>query len=230
MSKFSLKEPLGTNYRSDSNDIMNTKRALNTLGYYDVPPDRGIDDWTDDAMFQGIRTFQRDNALKVDGFMRPEARWRPFPHRLLAMPVEIASEGLPKVAHMIKKGANFFLCVAEEAPKPDIIGLVANATPGENRFLDRVRRLNAPFFPWQRKKKAARYDRPIGIGIEHLAADHNAGRDVGRELVFREIVGMHGDITEHRHRLLAREHQRAFSPFMRTNSPRNVGFHQDSPH
>lgn len=36
------------------------------------PPKRGIDDWTDDAMFNGIRSFQKDHALKVDGFMRPE--------------------------------------------------------------------------------------------------------------------------------------------------------------
>ncbi|MBI5162760.1 MAG: peptidoglycan-binding protein [Magnetospirillum sp.] len=51
---------------------MNTKRALNALGYYDVPPERGIDDCVDGATFEGIRQFQRDNGLKVDGFMRPE--------------------------------------------------------------------------------------------------------------------------------------------------------------
>lgn len=67
-----LKFPIGTNYRVDPNDLMDTKRALSDLGYYDVPPHRGIDDWTDDAMFDGIRRFQKDNGLKVDGFMRPE--------------------------------------------------------------------------------------------------------------------------------------------------------------
>lgn len=50
---------------------MNTKRALNQLGYYDIPPHRGIDDWTDDSMFDGIRRFQKANSLKVDAFMRP---------------------------------------------------------------------------------------------------------------------------------------------------------------
>lgn len=54
-----LKSPIGT------------KRALSDLGYYDVPPHRGIDDWTDDATFDGIKKFQQDNDLKVDGFMRP---------------------------------------------------------------------------------------------------------------------------------------------------------------
>lgn len=66
-----LKSPIGTNYRVDLNDLMETKRALSDLGYYDVPPHRGIDDWTDDATFDGIKRFQQDNGLKVDGFMRP---------------------------------------------------------------------------------------------------------------------------------------------------------------
>lgn len=71
MSWFKLHEPMGTNYVVTPSDIMNTKRALNQLGYYDVPPERGIDDWTDHAMFDGIRRFQKSNGLKVDGFMRP---------------------------------------------------------------------------------------------------------------------------------------------------------------
>lgn len=66
-----LKSPVGTNYRVDPNDLMDTKRALSDLGYYDIPPHRGIDDWTDDATFDGIKRFQQDNGLKVDGFMRP---------------------------------------------------------------------------------------------------------------------------------------------------------------
>lgn len=66
-----LNSPPGTNYRTDPNDLVNTKQALNRLGYYAVPPQRGIDDWADSAMFDAIKKFQRDNALKVDGFMRP---------------------------------------------------------------------------------------------------------------------------------------------------------------
>lgn len=69
---FTLNQPIGTNYRADPDDIMNTKRALNQLGYYKVPAHRGIDDWTDDAMFDGIRSFQKANGLKVDAFMRPD--------------------------------------------------------------------------------------------------------------------------------------------------------------
>lgn len=71
MSSFQLKGPVGTSYRVDPGDLVNTKKALNQLGYYAIPPHRGIDDWTDDALFDGIKGFQRDNNLKVDAFMRP---------------------------------------------------------------------------------------------------------------------------------------------------------------
>lgn len=71
MSWFKLKEPMGTNYRVDPGDIMNTKLALYQLGYYQPPKDQGIQPWTDDAMFQGIRRLQQDNNLQVDGYMRP---------------------------------------------------------------------------------------------------------------------------------------------------------------
>ena len=71
MSLFKLKQPMGSNYRVDPADIVSTKTALNELGYYPIP-ERGIDDWSDDALFQSIRSFQKDNGLKVDDFMRPE--------------------------------------------------------------------------------------------------------------------------------------------------------------
>lgn len=72
MSWFKLNAPMGTDYRVDPTDIVNTKKALHQLGYYKIPSHRGFDDWTDDAMFNGIRTFQKANGLKIDGFMRPE--------------------------------------------------------------------------------------------------------------------------------------------------------------
>lgn len=71
MSWFSLQEPVGTNWRLNTGDLKNTKRALSQLGYYKVPPERGVDDWADTQMFDGIRAFQKDNGLKVDAFMRP---------------------------------------------------------------------------------------------------------------------------------------------------------------
>lgn len=69
---FSLKSPVGTNYRVDPDDLMNTKRTLNQLGYYDIPPHRGIDDWTDDA----IRRHQT-----VPEGQWPQSGWLHAPRR-----------------------------------------------------------------------------------------------------------------------------------------------------
>lgn len=66
-----LRQPMGTSYRVDPGDIINAKTALSQLGYYSSPTSSGIQPWTDDAMFSGIRSFQRDNGLQADGFMRP---------------------------------------------------------------------------------------------------------------------------------------------------------------
>ena len=67
---FSLNGPIGANYRADPGDIMNTKRALSQLGYYDIAAHR--DDGGDGAMFDAVRRFQQDNGLTVDAFMRPD--------------------------------------------------------------------------------------------------------------------------------------------------------------
>lgn len=96
MSWFKLKEPMGSSYRVDPVDIKNTKRALNVLGYYNVPSHRGIDDWTDDAMFDGIRRFQKANGLKVDGFMRPDGPTELALNRL----IQRQSVGAPRFANL----------------------------------------------------------------------------------------------------------------------------------
>jgi len=64
---------MGANYTVAPGDIVNTKVALSLLGYYNVPPHRGIDAWTDDAMFDGIRTFQKSNGPQG---RRLHAPWR----------------------------------------------------------------------------------------------------------------------------------------------------------
>jgi hypothetical protein len=71
MSWFKLKQPMGSAYTVDPGDIVNTKTALTQLGYYNPPKGIGIQPWTDEPMFDGIKQFQKDNALTVDGFMRP---------------------------------------------------------------------------------------------------------------------------------------------------------------
>lgn len=71
MSWFSLNEPFGSDYTVDPEDIVSTKTALKDLGYYEPPEGIGMQPWTDEATFNGIKNFQQDNDLKVDGFMRP---------------------------------------------------------------------------------------------------------------------------------------------------------------
>ncbi len=68
---FTLKNLFSTSNPVETDDLMITKKALNKLGYYDIPSHRGLDDWTDDATFDGLKRFQRDHNLKVDGLMRP---------------------------------------------------------------------------------------------------------------------------------------------------------------
>ncbi len=50
-------------------DVLNVKRALNRMGFSDVP-DYGMTPYPDGAMFEGIQRFQRANGLRVDGVMQ----------------------------------------------------------------------------------------------------------------------------------------------------------------
>lgn len=52
-------------------DVFNVKKYLKNLGYYQEP-EWGMTKFTDNQMFGGIRKFQKDNHLKVDGVMKPE--------------------------------------------------------------------------------------------------------------------------------------------------------------
>lgn len=71
MTWYKLNRPMDESTNVDPADIVNTKRALNSLGYYTPPFGGGFGDWVDNALFSGIRQFQRDNGLKVDGMMKP---------------------------------------------------------------------------------------------------------------------------------------------------------------
>ena len=47
-----------------------SSRSLERLGYYERP-EWGLGDFTDDRLFEGVRRFQKDNGLTVDGVMNP---------------------------------------------------------------------------------------------------------------------------------------------------------------
>lgn len=71
MSWFKLAQPMGEEYNANPRDIVNTKKALNQIGYYQQPFGGGFGDWVDNDMFHAIRRFQKDHRLEVDGIMRP---------------------------------------------------------------------------------------------------------------------------------------------------------------
>ena len=71
MSWLKLKRPMDEASNADTGDIVNAKRALLQLGYYQPPEGGALGAWVDNQLFEGIRRFQRDNRLKVDGVMRP---------------------------------------------------------------------------------------------------------------------------------------------------------------
>ncbi len=67
---FNLNQTLASNSAADPDDTLNTKRALGSLGYY-ATPSYGMTEYPDQGLFDGIKTFQKDNGLTKDGVMKP---------------------------------------------------------------------------------------------------------------------------------------------------------------
>lgn len=56
---------------ADEADTMQTKRALRALGYYSTPA-YGMTPYPDEPLFEGIKSYQRANKLKIDGDIGPK--------------------------------------------------------------------------------------------------------------------------------------------------------------
>ena len=67
---FHLKRPIGPDSNMDLDDVLNTKRALNDLGFMSLPK-YGLTPYPDEKMIGGIKSFQRRNGLREDGVMKP---------------------------------------------------------------------------------------------------------------------------------------------------------------
>lgn len=65
-----LNRPLSTTSDADPDDVLSAKSKFTRLGYYEVPR-YGLTPYPDQPLFDGIRDFQKDNALTVDGYMLP---------------------------------------------------------------------------------------------------------------------------------------------------------------
>lgn len=67
---FRIKSTLATSSNVDPDDVLRTKRALHTLGFY-KPPKWGITEIPDRDLFDGIAAFQKRHGLQIDGVVKP---------------------------------------------------------------------------------------------------------------------------------------------------------------
>lgn len=66
----------------DADDIINVKNGLKNLGYYKTP-EYGITKFGDTPMFEGMRNFQKDHKLNVDGIMKPQGETETMLNKIL---------------------------------------------------------------------------------------------------------------------------------------------------
>lgn len=65
-----LNRPLSATSDADPDDVLSAKSAFNRLGYYETPS-YGLTPYPDQPLFDGIRSYQKDKGLTVDGYMLP---------------------------------------------------------------------------------------------------------------------------------------------------------------
>lgn len=70
-SKLNLRAALSPDHLAEPDDILDAKKTLMALDYYRPAEGAEAGAWVDNDLFKGIRQFQRDNGLKVDGLIRP---------------------------------------------------------------------------------------------------------------------------------------------------------------
>ena len=71
IQKISLNQTLSSNSGAHPDDVKVVKERLKQNGYYDEPS-YGITPHPDKELFDGIKKFQRDNGLSIDGVMKPD--------------------------------------------------------------------------------------------------------------------------------------------------------------
>ncbi|MBT5664904.1 MAG: hypothetical protein HOJ06_06160, partial [Rhodospirillaceae bacterium] len=68
---YKLKKTIGNSYNMDLDDSLKTKKALAGLGHMKIP-DFGLTAYPDQAMIEGVKSFQKEQGLKVDGVMKAD--------------------------------------------------------------------------------------------------------------------------------------------------------------
>jgi hypothetical protein len=88
-----LDEGVSSSY-ANKEDTARVKYGLNKLGYYDEPEKTGMNTIPDKQMFDGVKDFQKDNGLQVDGYLKP-----------LGETINKINEGLREGFKMVKESA-----------------------------------------------------------------------------------------------------------------------------
>lgn len=70
LDPFQITKPVSPAHALAEEDVLKTKDALSALGHYQEP-EGGSTPWPDTPMFEGLKTFQKDQGLKPDGLMKP---------------------------------------------------------------------------------------------------------------------------------------------------------------
>jgi len=68
---FPLRGEVGNGRANNEDDVIGLKRTLGALGLYRHDRTADPSPFIDTGMLDGIKTFQRDHGLKVDGWLRP---------------------------------------------------------------------------------------------------------------------------------------------------------------
>ena len=75
MRTVKLKQTIGSSFPADGADVRTLMTALAALGTYNSPLTAGnggeITQWTDDALFRGLRNFQKGRGITPDGVAKP---------------------------------------------------------------------------------------------------------------------------------------------------------------
>ncbi len=67
---FQINNILSSDSNADPHDVLTIKNALRHRGYY-KKPDYGLTPYADKGLFDGIKKYQKNKGLKVDGVMKP---------------------------------------------------------------------------------------------------------------------------------------------------------------
>jgi len=95
---FKLSGPIAGNANTLADDVINTKKALKSLGHFGG----SINPWPSGAMLDGLKTFQKSTGLAMDGIMKPGG------------PTE---RGLNQALHKSGIGDKLFQGIVAKAPR-----------------------------------------------------------------------------------------------------------------